>query len=48
MSVVGKQYGIVLMKRVIAGTECAIGKKKYRFVDKCELWIGDKCEEVTI
>ena len=28
LSVVGKQYGRVLIKRVRAGTECAIGEEQ--------------------
>ena len=31
MSVVGKLYGRVLIKRDIAGTECAIGEEQYGF-----------------
>ena len=29
LSVVGKQYGRVLIKRVSAGTECAIGEEEF-------------------
>ena len=31
LSVVGKLFGIVLIKRVRAGTECAIGEEQCRF-----------------
>ena len=31
LSVVGKLFGRVLIKRVRAGTECAIGEEKCRF-----------------
>ena len=31
MSAIGKLYGRVLIKRVRAGTECAIGKEQCRF-----------------
>ena len=31
LSVVGKPYGSVLIKRVRAGTECARGEKQYEF-----------------
>ena len=31
LSVVGKQYGRVLIKRVTARTECAISEQQYRF-----------------
>ena len=34
MSVVGKLYGRVLIKRVRAGTECAIGEEQCGFMQR--------------
>ena len=42
LSVVGKLFGRVLMKRVRVGTECAIGEEQYGFRQGrgCMMWLG--------
>ena len=39
LSVVGKLYGRVLIERVRAGTECAIGE------EQCGFWQGRECTD---